>query len=175
MSCRTAMSPCSASMSDLPAGAPGRGRIGLLDAWRTLAILSMVVYHFLYDLAFFGRMRWETFYSPVSMPCSSLPAAALSFWRYFLPFSHSNLRRARSRCCADSSSWRGGSCRRAHSLRILQLLGVSMLIYGFAAAIWSVCRRCRCRRMPRALLRLPVLDAEHPGYGALAVSLRFSV
>ena len=33
-------------------------RIALLDAWRTLALALMVVYHFLYDLALFGVITW---------------------------------------------------------------------------------------------------------------------
>jgi uncharacterized membrane protein len=128
------MSPCSASMSDLPAGAPGRGRIGLLDAWRTLAILCMVVYHFLYDLAFFGRMRWETFYSPglnalqLFTCCSFILLAGISS-----RFSHSNLRRGAVTLLCGFLVMAGAALVGAPILfGILQLLGVSMLIYGLA-------------------------------------------
>ena len=33
-----------------------RRRFDILDAWRTLAIALMIVYHFLYDLYIFGLL-----------------------------------------------------------------------------------------------------------------------
>ena len=38
-------------------------RFDLLDAWRSLAIVLMVVYHFLYDLALFGVITWQQMFS----------------------------------------------------------------------------------------------------------------
>ena len=34
-------------------------RFDILDAWRSLAIVLMIIYHFLYDLALFGVITWE--------------------------------------------------------------------------------------------------------------------
>ena len=34
-------------------------RFDILDAWRSLAILLMVLYHFLYDLYLFQVITWE--------------------------------------------------------------------------------------------------------------------
>jgi len=140
------MSPRSASMSEVPASAPGGGRIELLDAWRTLAIVCMVIYHFLYDLALFGRMRWETFYSPglnalqLFICCSFILLAGISS-----RFSRSNLRRGALTLLCGFLVMGGAALAGAPILfGILQLLGVSMLIYGLAG---------------RYLERLPALPA----------------
>lgn len=140
------MSPRSASMSDAPDNAPGGGRIGLLDAWRTLAIAGMVVYHLLYDLALFGYMRWETFYAPglnalqLFTCCSFILLAGISS-----RFSRSNLRRGAVTLLCGFLVMAGAALAGAPILfGILQFLGVSMLIYGLAG---------------RYLERLPALPA----------------
>ena len=38
-------------------------RFDILDAWRSLSILLMVTYHFLYDLALFGVITWQQMFS----------------------------------------------------------------------------------------------------------------
>jgi len=41
-----------------------RGRIQLLDLWRSTAVVLMLIYHFLYDLYALGALTRETFFSP---------------------------------------------------------------------------------------------------------------
>ena len=71
-----------------------RSRFDILDAWRTLAIVLMAAYHFLYDLALFGVITWERMFStPLNILerficCSFILLAGAS-----ARFSRSNLRR----------------------------------------------------------------------------------
>ena len=68
-------------------------RFDILDAWRSLAIVLMIVYHFLYDLALFGVITWEQmFCTPLNIMqkficCSFILLAGAS-----ARFSRSNLR-----------------------------------------------------------------------------------
>jgi uncharacterized membrane protein len=92
----------------------------------------MISYHFLYDFAFFGRMSWEAFYSPglnalqLFTCCSFILLAGISS-----RFSHSNLRRGAVTLLCGFLVMAGAYLVGAPILfGILQLLGVSMLIYG---------------------------------------------
>ena len=68
-------------------------RFDILDAWRSLAIVLMVIYHFLYDLALFGVITWaQMFCTPLNVMqkficCSFILLAGAS-----ARFSRSNLR-----------------------------------------------------------------------------------
>lgn len=43
-------------------------RFDILDAWRSLAVVLMVAYHFLYDLALFGVITWgQMFSTPLNL------------------------------------------------------------------------------------------------------------
>ena len=72
-----------------------RRRFDILDAWRSLAIVLMLVYHFLFDLYIFGVMTPEQLFStPLNLLqkficCSFILLAGMS-----ARFSRSNLRRA---------------------------------------------------------------------------------
>ena len=72
-----------------------RRRFDILDAWRTLAIALMIVYHFLYDLYIFGLLSpRQMFSAPLNLLercicCSFILLAGAS-----ARFSRSNLRRA---------------------------------------------------------------------------------
>ena len=68
-------------------------RFDILDAWRSLAVVLMVAYHFLYDLALFGVITWSQMFStPLNVMqkfvcCSFILLAGAS-----ARFSRSNLR-----------------------------------------------------------------------------------
>jgi len=109
-----------------------RGRIDVLDGWRTLAVLFMVLFHFLWDLERF------TF-----LPAGTMSGAAMSLWRdgvgysFILlsgiscRFSRSNVRRAvRTLACAGIVT--GVSVVMGQPIRfgVLHLLGCGMLLYA---------------------------------------------
>jgi uncharacterized membrane protein len=110
----------------------GRGRIELLDLWRTAAILCMIVYHFLYDLAAFGRMSWQSFFSP------GLNAFQLFICGSFIllagmssRFSRNNVRRGVVTLLCGFLVMAGAYFAGEPILfGILQFLGVAMLLYG---------------------------------------------
>ena len=118
------MSPTSCSTSE---------RIPALDAWRGLACLCMLVYHFAFDLFAFGWLRWEAF--------DSLPIHLFErfiAWSFILcagiscRLSHGNIRRGLICVLAGvlvvAASYAVGAPIR---FGILQLLSVCMLLYGF--------------------------------------------
>lgn len=108
-------------------------RFDILDAWRSLAILLMLVYHFLYDLALFGVLGWERLFStPLNLMqqfiCSSFILLAGASAR----FSRSNLRHGLTVLAAgvvvELGALIGGQTIR---FGVLMLLGWSMVIYHF--------------------------------------------
>ncbi len=112
-------------------------RFHILDAWRSLAIVLMVVYHFLYDLALFGVITWEQmFCAPLNIMqkficCSFILLAGAS-----ARFSRSNLRHGIIVILAGIIVAIGGAVG-GQTIRfgVLQLLGWSMVIYHFAGKI----------------------------------------
>lgn len=107
-------------------------RIELIDLWRTVAIVCMVAYHFLFDLALFGAMTWEQFFSPalnafqMFICCSFILVSGVS-----ARFSRNNLKRgAIVLACAvivgAVSYFMGQTIR----FGILHFLGCAMIIYG---------------------------------------------
>jgi len=109
-------------------------RIDLLDAWRSLAILCMLVYHFLYDLTVFGFMEIEKFESPgldalqLFICCSFILLSGISS-----RFSRNNVRRGLIVLGAGALVMVGAYAAGEPILfGILQFLGVAMIIYGLA-------------------------------------------
>ena len=123
-------------------------RFHILDAWRSLAIVLMVIYHFLYDLALFGVITWEQmFCTPLNIIqkficCSFILLAGAS-----ARFSRSNLRHGLIVIAAGVIVAIGGAVG-GQTIRfgVLQLLGWSMLIYHFAGKY--------LRKIPGAILAL---------------------
>ena len=109
-------------------------RFDILDAWRSLAIVLMIVYHFLYDLALFGVITWEQmFCTPLNIMqkficCSFILLAGAS-----ARFSRSNLRHGIIVILAGIVVAIGAAVG-GQTIRfgVLQLLGWSMVIYHFA-------------------------------------------
>ncbi|MGI5936868.1 MAG: heparan-alpha-glucosaminide N-acetyltransferase [Oscillospiraceae bacterium] len=109
-------------------------RIDLLDAWRSLAILCMLVYHFLYDLTVFGFMETEKFESPgldalqLFICCSFILVSGISS-----RFSRNNVGRGLIVLCAGLLVMLGAYVAGEPILfGILQFLGVATIIYGLA-------------------------------------------
>ena len=110
-----------------------RRRIDLLDAWRTLAIALMIVYHFLYDLYIFGVISANQLFSvPLNLLerficCSFILLAGAS-----ARFSRSNLRRGLTVLAAGLVVEIGAAIA-GQTIRfgVLMLLGTSMVLYHF--------------------------------------------
>ena len=106
-----------------------RSRFDILDAWRTLAIVLMAAYHFLYDLALFGVITWERMFStPLNILerficCSFILLAGAS-----ARFSRSNLRRG---LIVLAAAVAGQTIR----FGVLMLLGWSMVLYHFTGKL----------------------------------------
>lgn len=109
-------------------------RFDILDAWRSLAILLMLAYHFLYDLYIFRVItREQMFCAPLNLMqkficCSFILLAGMS-----ARFSRSNLRHgcvvlAAGIAVVLGAAWGGQTIR----FGILQFMGVSMILYHFA-------------------------------------------
>ena len=104
----------------------------VLDAWRTVAIVTMVLYHFLYDLAAFGRMTWEQFFSP------GLNALQLFICGSFILLAGISSRLSRNNARRGLVTLGAGFLVMLGAYAaglpiwfgILQFLGVTMLIYA---------------------------------------------
>jgi uncharacterized membrane protein len=55
----------SAAATATGAAAPTPARVFAIDALRGLAILAMVIYHFCFDLRYFGVTHWDFYHDPV--------------------------------------------------------------------------------------------------------------
>ena len=114
-----------------------RSRFDILDAWRTLAIVLMAAYHFLYDLALFGVITWERMFStPLNILerficCSFILLAGAS-----ARFSRSNLRRGLI-VLAAAVVVELGAAVAGQTIRfgVLMLLGWSMVLYHFTGKL----------------------------------------
>lgn len=108
-------------------------RFPILDAWRSLAVALMVVYHFLYDLALFGVITWgQLFSTPLNflqkfICCSFILLAGAS-----ARFSRSNLRHGAVVLAAGIAVELGALVGgQIIHFGILQFMGVSMVLYHF--------------------------------------------
>ena len=114
-----------------------RRRFDILDAWRSLAVVLMLVYHFLFDLYIFGVMTGEQlFCAPLNLLqkficCSFILLAGMS-----ARFSRSNLRHGLTVLLAGVAVEFGAAVG-GQTIRcgILMFLGMSMLLYH-AAGKW---------------------------------------
>ena len=109
-------------------------RFQALDAWRTLAVVLMAIYHFLFDLYIFGVIGAETmFCTPLNVLerfiCSSFILLAGASAR----FSRNNLRRGLVVLGAGLVVELGAAAA-GQTIRwgVLMLLGTSMVIWHFA-------------------------------------------
>ena len=108
-----------------------RRRYESLDAWRSLAVLLMLAYHFLFDLYLFGVItREQLFCTPLNIMqkficCSFIILAGIS-----ARFTRSNLRHGLIVLAAgivvETGAAVGGQTIR---FGVLMLLGTSMLLY----------------------------------------------
>ncbi len=111
-----------------------RRRFDVLDAWRTLAIVLMAFYHFLYDLYIFGAIAASWLFSaPMNILerficCSFILLAGAS-----ARFSRSNLRHGLTVLVAGLAVEIGAAVA-GQTIRwgVLMLLGSSMVIWHFA-------------------------------------------
>ena len=110
-----------------------RRRFDILDAWRTLAIVLMVTYHFLYDLYIFGIISAaQLFSTPLNVLerficCSFILLAGAS-----ARFSRNNLRHGLI-VLAAGLIVEAGAMIAGQAIRwgVLMLLGSSMVLYHF--------------------------------------------
>ena len=112
-------------------------RFDILDAWRSLAIVLMLVYHFLFDLLLFGVItRQQMFCTPLNIMqkficCSFILLAGAS-----ARFSRSNLRHGLIVVAAGIIVAIGGAIGgQIIRFGVLQLLGWSMILYHFAGKL----------------------------------------
>ena len=110
-----------------------RRRFDVLDAWRTLAIVLMAVYHFLYDLYIFGVISADQLFSaPLHVLerficCSFILLAGAS-----ARFSRNNLRRGLIVLAAGLAVELGaGLAGQTIRWGVLMLLGSSMVLWHF--------------------------------------------
>lgn len=116
-----------------------RRRFDILDVWRTLAIVLMAAYHFLFDLYIFGVMSAaQLFSAPLHILerficCSFILLAGAS-----ARFSRSNLRRGIIVLAAGAVVELGAALA-GQTIRfgVLMLLGTSMVLYDFMGNIWE--------------------------------------
>lgn len=108
-------------------------RFDILDAWRTLAIVLMVVYHFLYDLYIFGILSANQLFStPLNILerfiCGSFILLAGASAR----FSRNNLRHGLTVLAAGLIVELGAAIA-GQTIRwgVLMLLGSSMVLWRF--------------------------------------------
>ena len=109
-------------------------RFDILDAWRSLAIVLMVIYHFLYDLALFGVITWEQmFCTPLNIMQKFICCSFIFLAGASARFSRSNLRHGLIVIAAGILVAIGGAVG-GQTIRfgVLQLLGWSMVICHFA-------------------------------------------
>ena len=108
-------------------------RFDILDAWRSLAIILMVTYHFLYDLALFSIITWEQMFStPLNILQKFICCSFIFLAGASARFSRSNLRHGLVVLAAHITvvigALVGGQVIR---FGVLALLGSSMIIWHF--------------------------------------------
>lgn len=112
-------------------------RFDILDAWRSLAIVLMLIYHFLFDLLLFGVItRQQMFCTPLNIMqkficCSFILLAGAS-----ARFSRNNLRHGLIVVAAGIIVAIGGAIGgQIIRFGVLQLLGWSMILYHFTGKL----------------------------------------
>ncbi len=109
-----------------------RTRIELIDFVRGIAVLIIIIYHFLYNLAVFGIITWEQMFSTPLNIIQALTASTFVFLAGFSSnFSRNNIKRglqtfAFGVAVAFFSSFADITIR----FGVLHLLGSSMILYG---------------------------------------------
>ena len=108
-------------------------RFPILDAWRSLAILLMIVYHFLYDLYIFGVLSASQLFStPLNILERFICCSFILLSGACARFSRSNMRHGIvvlvCGVVVELGAMVGGQVIR---FGILQFLGISMVIYHF--------------------------------------------
>lgn len=109
-------------------------RFDILDAWRSLAIVLMLIYHFLYDLALFEVITWEQMFStPLNIMQKFICCSFIFLAGASARFSRNNLRHGLIVIAAGILVAIGGLVGgQVIRFGVLQLLGWSMVIYHFA-------------------------------------------
>lgn len=115
-------------------------RIELLDVWRSLAILFMMAYHFLYDLFMFDVVSRGTIFSPWAL---FLRLAAVGSFMFIsgavVRFSRDSIRRgAVVFCCGMLVSIVMQFMGEPVQFGVLHNLGTMMIIYGCLSKKWKV-------------------------------------
>lgn len=128
-------------------GQARRGRIELLDLWRSLCVVIMVIYHGFYDAALFGRLDMAVFDSwPLRLLRYAVAGSFIVISGAVSRWSRQPVRRGLFVLCAAclvgaATALAGMPVR----FGILHLLGVSMLI---SAALGETLRTARSPLMP---------------------------
>ena len=130
---RAAFESCRAFLCAPPAREThGRRRIDWMDACRSLFIVLMIGYHFLFDLELFGRITREQLHTPVLDVLQQIGAGGfILISGVSSRLSRSNVRRGFLTLCAGFLVMIGGYViGQPIWFGILQFLGVAMLLYG---------------------------------------------
>jgi len=114
-------------------------RIGLMDALRGLAVLLMVVHHFLYDLAAFCGAPWWLFSNPVFDVLHYFFAGLFILLSGVSSnFSRSNVKRGlKALGCALVITAVTAAMEMPIWFGVLHLLGTCMLLYGLTRPLWE--------------------------------------
>lgn len=118
-----------------------RRRFDILDAWRSLAIVLMLLYHFLYDLALFGVITWEQmFCTPLNILQKLICTSFIFLAGASARFSRNTLRHGFIVIAAGVIVSIGGAVG-GQTIRfgVLQLLGWSMVLYHFLGKFLQRC------------------------------------
>ena len=111
-------------------------RIDLIDLWRTVAVLTMVIYHFIYDMGVFGVISWDQVFSPgpqILQRVASYSFIVVSGVSSRL--TKSNIKRGLLvLLCSVAVSAVSFVAGLPIMFGILQFLGCAMLIYGLAGS-----------------------------------------
>ena len=107
-------------------------RYSTIDLWRTAALLTMLIYHFIYDLGIFGFITWEQVFSPWPQALQKFTCYSFIFISGLsCRFSKGNVRRGTvTFICAMAISLVTLIAGTPILFGILHLLGISMILYG---------------------------------------------
>jgi uncharacterized membrane protein len=121
------------SNSGRTAGAKIATRIPALDALRGFAILAMIIYHFCFDLQYFGVTRWDFYHDPVWLHARTLILSS------FLLIAGVSLILANRNTASPAHFWRHvgtiGACALVVSGASYALFPASWIWFGVLHAI----------------------------------------